>query len=333
MPSLVSVIIPVYNAEKYIERCINSLSSQSYREIEIVVVDDGSRDKSGEICDRLSNGDPRIRVHHQENSGVVAARLQALEISKGEYVTFVDADDYVDTDYIDSLLRPIVEQGVEMTCCQYYKTVNGKDFPQRRKERGMMDRQRIHKVLATDFIFDQQTKVSGVPLFLWGKMMSRQMAKTVIEQGKGMWYGEDAAGILLMAYRLNSLYVLDEPLYHYVTNPGQAIRKTGRKRWDANVKLWQTFIDIDTEGLLRRQLSYRVAFNTRKYLNQQALMAPSYRAFHQEMSYALDTNIVREYFLHVKLGNMGMVERFYNFMIRHRWDYVYYVLNKLRGRK
>lgn len=94
---MISVIVPVYNSERYLHRCINSILSQSYKNIEIIIVDDGSTDKSSIICDDYAKQDGRIKVFHQENQGVAAARQHGLELSSGDYIIHCDSDDWMDT--------------------------------------------------------------------------------------------------------------------------------------------------------------------------------------------------------------------------------------------
>lgn len=111
---LVSVIIPVYNVEKYLEECVRSLLQQEYNNIEIIIVDDGSTDGSSKLADKLSREDSRIRVIHNSNLGVSHTRNVGIELSKGEYVCFVDADDYVMKDYITHMLRLAQEYDAEV---------------------------------------------------------------------------------------------------------------------------------------------------------------------------------------------------------------------------
>ena len=105
MEKLVSIIVPVYNVDKYLERCVNSIIQQSYRNLEIILVDDGSTDNSGTICDTYKEKDDRIIVIHKENGGLSDARNAGIKIFTGEYVTFIDSDDYVSLDMI-CLLYP-----------------------------------------------------------------------------------------------------------------------------------------------------------------------------------------------------------------------------------
>ena len=112
--TLVSIIVPVYNVEKYIERCVKSLIAQEHNNIEIILVDDGTKDNSGKIIDSLAVTDSRIKVIHKTNGGVSSARNAGLEIAKGDYVVFVDGDDYVDSDYVSYFLKLAVENGCDI---------------------------------------------------------------------------------------------------------------------------------------------------------------------------------------------------------------------------
>lgn len=117
MEQLVSIVIPVYNVEHYVERCLKSVMAQTYERIEIIVVDDGSTDSSGEICDKIAKHDTRITVYHKENGGLSDARNYGVEKATGEYITFIDSDDYVSADFIEYLYKMILESKAEVACC------------------------------------------------------------------------------------------------------------------------------------------------------------------------------------------------------------------------
>ena len=105
----ISVIVPVYNVEKYLERCLKSIISQTYKKFEVILVDDGSTDSSGTLCDEYKQVDDRIKVLHKKNGGLSSARNIGIEYSKGEYLTFIDSDDYVAPNYLEVLMQ-LVEQ-------------------------------------------------------------------------------------------------------------------------------------------------------------------------------------------------------------------------------
>ena len=114
---LVSIIVPVYNVERYLNRCIKSIITQEYKELEIILVDDGSLDGCPLLCDKWAEQDKRIRVVHQANSGLSAARNTGLEMMSGEYIAFVDSDDYLDSRYVDSMLSAIISGKANMAIC------------------------------------------------------------------------------------------------------------------------------------------------------------------------------------------------------------------------
>lgn len=116
MNSLVSIIVPVYNSKKYIQYCINSLLNQTYRNIEVILVDDGSSDGSSEICDRVSKSDLRVKVIHQKNQGVCITRNNGILASEGKYITFCDNDDWLPTDAIEKLVYSLEKSDADLVC-------------------------------------------------------------------------------------------------------------------------------------------------------------------------------------------------------------------------
>lgn len=119
MGKLITVIIPVYNVEAYLERCIESVITQNYKELEIILVDDGSKDSSGAICDRYAAKDNRIKVIHKPNGGLGPARNSALDIAKGEYLLFIDSDDYILDGIIRKLYDACEQDNADISCCGY----------------------------------------------------------------------------------------------------------------------------------------------------------------------------------------------------------------------
>ncbi len=124
---LISVIVPVYNAEEYLEKCVNSIINQTYKNLEIILVDDGSPDKSGEMCDAFAVKDLRVRVIHKENGGQSSARNRGLDIMKGELVGFVDSDDWIEPDMYQHLYEMMIQFDAQIACCGVQKDYpNGK---------------------------------------------------------------------------------------------------------------------------------------------------------------------------------------------------------------
>ena len=127
MKELVSIIVPVYNLEKYIEKCVRSLLQQTYTNVEIILVDDGSRDESGEICDRLASEDSRIKVIHKENGGLSSARNCGIENATGEYIMFVDGDDFISELMVEKLYVALKDNCADISVC-CFKNIYEKQY-------------------------------------------------------------------------------------------------------------------------------------------------------------------------------------------------------------
>ena len=115
---LVSVIVPIYNVEKYLKRCVDSIIKQTYKNIEIILVDDGSPDNCNRICDEYTQIDKRVKVIHKKNGGLSSARNAGLDISKGEYICFIDSDDWVSENFVEFLLKNIVKEKSDIITCE-----------------------------------------------------------------------------------------------------------------------------------------------------------------------------------------------------------------------
>ena len=134
----VSVIVPVYNTGEKLNKCIDSIISQTYKNIEIILINDGSTDASPAICDEYARLDNRVLVVHKSNSGVSDTRNMGIEKSTGEYIMFVDSDDYIPADSLENLMKPIIEYGVDYVAGNVEHTVNDKHIT-RYNQKGIQD--------------------------------------------------------------------------------------------------------------------------------------------------------------------------------------------------
>ena len=120
MDEKISVIVPVYNVEQYLERCVDSIINQTYKNLEILLVNDGSTDNSGQLCDELAKKDDRIRVIHKENGGLSDARNVGIDEAEAELIGFIDSDDYIDEDMYETLYRQLRESNADLSMCGHY---------------------------------------------------------------------------------------------------------------------------------------------------------------------------------------------------------------------
>ena len=149
MDCLVSVIVPVYNVSRYLKRCLNSILNQTYRNLEVILVDDGSKDESGKLCDQYAIEDDRVKVIHKQNAGLGMARNSGLDIATGEYVVFIDGDDYIGADHINTMIKLIAETRTD-TCLAGHTKVYA-------------DRENEHKNVCAGKVFKGNVKEEILP--------------------------------------------------------------------------------------------------------------------------------------------------------------------------
>lgn len=206
---LISVIIPVYNKEKYIEKCIDSVLSQSYKNLEIILVDDGSVDNSGKILDSYLERDNRIKVFHIKNGGVLAARNFGVKHSTGQYLSFIDADDTVETKYLEKLLKVLLDNNCDISQCNYSNVVKGITTPV--ADTGEILIQSSDE--AIEYILSGKKYVVG----LWPKLYKRELFNNIPEYS-GIKVNEDYIINFCAFQNANKTVFIDLPLYNYFCN-------------------------------------------------------------------------------------------------------------------
>ena len=255
---LVSVIVPVYNVQEYLPKCLDSLIQQTYKNIEIILVDDGSSDNSLSICKQYAVRDSRVQFITQKNAGVTAARMNAFSHAQGEWIMFVDADDYVSTYIIESMLQFQQMYQVDMVSCQYYDVIEGMERPSLvRPKPGYYDKKKIRELLAREFLYNKRTGLAGMTGYLCTKLFKRCFVQATLEVGKGLIHSEDQIGIFYMLYSINDMYVMQEPLYYYVVRQGQATRSYNAAYWKNFELFFSRLKEIDREHYLKAQIPDR----------------------------------------------------------------------------
>ena len=199
MDQLVSIVVPVYNVEDYVSKCLDSLKNQSYKNIEIVIVDDGSTDSSSEICDAFAKDEPRAKVFHKTNGGLSDARNFGLKKTKGEVIAFVDSDDFVKKDYVFKMLQEMEESKSDIAVCGYDNTTPKKEVLSGEK--------------ATARLLVRQ---ENVDILAWNKLYKKNLfIKNNVEFPKGQNH-EDILTIYKVMSKAKKVVFVDEALYNYV---------------------------------------------------------------------------------------------------------------------
>lgn len=254
MSILVSVVIPVYNVESYLDECIESVILQSYNNIEIILVDDGSTDTSGNKCDKWAKQDSRIKVIHQANIGLSGARNSGIKISKGRYITFVDSDDTVNIDYINILINSILESSSDISICGLNRFFDGEDSIFNNEDsKGSTEVVTLSSDEAIERIFYQKDISNSA----FGKMYPRSFFEAV-EFPIGKLY-EDLATVYKLFLQTDNVSMVKDSYYNYRIRQGSIMTRK-----------------FDTRNLDRISISEYI-LNNIKILRPNLLPAAKYR--------------------------------------------------------
>lgn len=211
MKDLVSVIIPIYNVEKYLARCFDSVLNQTYSSIEIIAVDDGATDNSGTILDEYAKKDSRIKAIHTENNGVSIARKIGIENANGKYIMFVDSDDWLDTRIIESLYNLITSDDYQIAHCSYQVVTNEADAKADSESEKT-------KVLNFDGIM---TNLGSDSLWsLWANLYKKELFENSERLTFDLAIGEDLALNYYIFKQVDKMIVTNRKYYYYFRHPG-----------------------------------------------------------------------------------------------------------------
>lgn len=253
MPEI-SVIVPVYKVENYLECCVRSLQNQTFRDIEIILVDDGSPDNCGVLCDTMANGDDRIRVIHQDNKGVSAARNKGIELSQGQYICFVDSDDVLNPNYCQTLLDLLRETDCDFSACATWRFRNWEDVPEFPSGKIGTEYSNI------DFLLGQIERKSEIGP--WNKMFKKK-ALEKIRFKENCRYEDVIFSVDLARYLTNGVIYTDDVLYYYRMQPNGFMATQALKQMEDFVTAGEYLLTVSKTNFpqhFSRCLQYAVAY-------------------------------------------------------------------------
>lgn len=215
----ISIIIPIYNVREYLAKCIESVINQTYQDIEIICVDDGSTDGSYEICEYYKKKDSRIKVVHKINEGIVSARQTGLKIANGEYVGFVDGDDWIDEKMYESMIQTMEKSNVDIVetgVIDSYNSFTEKERKYKLKE-GIYKSEKFKKNILNNLIYDGKFYNYGVvSVYLWNKLFKRKYITECymkLDYKQSMF--EDFVSVYPYLIKHQSIAIINKAFYHY----------------------------------------------------------------------------------------------------------------------
>lgn len=330
---LLSIIVPVYNTEKYLNRCLDSILAQDFTDYELILVDDGSTDESGTICDRYAADYPQVHCLHQPNGGHTSARQSGVRISRGQYIAFADSDDWVSPVMYSNMCRAARETNADIVHCDFtavmpHKTkVCSVPFPS-----GFYDKQQLTKTVYPGMIYFGTYFVFGIAPNLWNKLFRRNiLEKYLFRLPHDIVVGEDGPITYACMLEASSVYFCKEAYYYYRSNTSSVSHNIDAKRLSENHTMFDTytqFIDLSAYPFMQNQLHYFFVYQT---LLTFALVFPSMQPecvrFKQLFLTECANPHIRAAFKAIPLKDItGLHNKLYAFCVRHKLYWLFKII-------
>lgn len=323
---LLSVIVPVYNVEDYLTKCLDSLLAQNFSDYEIILVDDGSTDNSGIICDKYAAANSVFQCIHKPNGGLPSARKSGFRASHGQYVTFVDSDDWISPDMYHTMCQTIYDTHADIVICDYTAVMPGKEincssiFPS-----GFYDKKRLEKDVYPYMIYSGSFFKYGTAPSLCNKLFRRDLLQQhLFHVPDDIVVGEDALASYSCMLEASSIYFINESFYYYRSNANSVSRRAiSVERLLENHKVFDTFynvIDTLTYPYMSKQLDYYCVYQSlltfeAVFKNMVHMPSDFKQTFIRECLYPP----IREAFSHVPVKDItGLHNKLYALCIRHK---------------
>ena len=307
MDNKLSVIIPVYNVEEYLEQCVESVLKQDYESFELILVDDGSTDESGSICDQYERIDKRVKVIHQCNQGHTIARQNGFMASDGDFIIFIDSDDWVEDGMFALMMYKAIKEEADIIQCGF-KAVRGDRITDAISpyNPGIYDKKRLKEIIYPTMIYNKAEQCFGVAPNMWNKIFKRALVENYIYRiDPRIRSGED--GLLTFACFMDAqrIYNLRECFYCYRSREVSMCRITDDKRLDENHILFQYYQEwFMSKEILVESIKHYVVNQTLQAVS--ALMEKrSIRQIKREYSYLKKDSLERISIRDVRLSDVS----------------------------
>ena len=258
----ISIIVPVYNVENYVSDCITSLLKQTYENTEIILVDDGSLDNSGKICDEYAKKDARIKVIHQKNAGVSAARNRGIEAATGDYIGFVDSDDYVSEEMYEYLLSVCLNNNVDIAQCDRVYT-----------EKLYTEREKIENTSEKVYIINRQKALhellcsQSVRSSLWSKLYKKKLFDGVRLDPR-LVAGEDGIANYQLISKTDKIAVSEKTCYYYYRRSGSCTTGSINEKIYKSIEIYRDYAESEKNKKLKKSWKFNIALKAINYLRR-----------------------------------------------------------------
>lgn len=333
---LISIIVPVYNVEKYLRQCLDSLINQTYKNIEIIIVDDGSTDNSGKICDEYEKKYKQIKVIHKKNEGLGFARNTGLENIHGEYVTFVDSDDYVDNNLIEELYKNMTTQKVDM-CKSGFKRIddNHNILYTRKYDSYRYNEKEAKNLFLPRLIGSLPDKKDSIEMCVCGVLYK---AAPILEHNikfpsERVLISEDMFFNIEYIQYVDSICTIDYTGYNYRYNPSSLTKKYRKDRFEASkyfyIELKKKLISLGYDDMTMLRLS-RLFFTYIKICLSQEKSKISNKKYKDSIKTIYEIcndSVVKDVIDNYPINKLGLKQKIFLYLVKHKYIRIIYILS------
>ena len=339
----ISVVIPVYNMEKYLKRCMDTIINQTFRDLEIILVDDGSKDNSGRMCDEYKASDSRIKVIHKQNGGLGFARNSGLEIATGEFVSFVDSDDYVKLDMYEKLYNRIKQENADTCIFGYHRVIGEKiAFTRTGAIKGTFQDNDVFTNIFLNVLGSEPSCPEDF-LLLWQSSWLTLYSLDIIKRhnlsfpSEREYISEDVFFNTQYYLKAKRVTILNEPLYFYWLNAESLTKVYRNDRFEKNVILF-----IEHLRRLKEYLPDEKAFNLAKERVQRTFLASArycimqicasykYKEARGLIAGISENKTLRDVLNEYPWKKNPLKYRIFNYALKHRQTGLLYILPLLK---
>lgn len=325
----ISIIVPIFNGEKYLRRCIESILKQTYKNIELILINDGSEDKSLAICEEYKKNDKRIIIINKENEGVSIARNIGIEKATGELISFVDADDYLEITFLQELFDMMKKYNTEYITCGYNRVYDN------HIEQVNNDLKEI--LMTSDEYLKKLLNVQTGYGFAHMKLIDKNIIGN-IRFDESLKVGEDALFNVMLCQNLDNVVIFNKPLYNYYFNPNSVVRKFDKNYYQKYLESMEKM----TEYIKNKYINnYEIEQNLQNYISYHILLICVNYCYHPEnkennrkkLKEVCEEKILKKAIKESNYNDMSITRKISLFTLKHKMYLIMKLICKIRQKQ
>ena len=322
---IISRIVPVYKVEKYLKRCVMSLVNQTLKDMEIILVDDGSPDQSGKICDDLSKMDHRIQVIHKKNGGLSSARNAGIKIAQGKYIGFVDSDDDVELNMFECMVEAAEKYNADFLMSDYIRIINDKEkvLVSKSLEEGLYEKKDVIEKIYPNLIMGE-TVDYGPILSVWNCIYKKKFLdkNKILFAEDVRWSEDNLFNAMVGYYAKNFVYLKNKGLYHYYQNEGTITTSYRPGAWEVYKRMntyMRDFFINKKEYDFNRQIRLHLIYYACNTIGMEGVNASNFKDAKKRISKILNDDQLKSIFHGFKLPRVSVKLRLQLLFMKHRY--------------